>query len=79
MSRLTDAIEGIEFDLAKYPGSTAEDFRCRRLILRKALAAYGQEQYGEGHHDGMRDALDAQYRAREAAEAATEEGGGDDG
>lgn len=72
MGRLTDAIEQVEFELAKYPGSTVEDFRARRLILRRAMTAYGQECYADGHHDGIRDATDAQYKAHEAAEAEQE-------
>ena len=67
MPRLTDTLEQLERDLAKYPGTTADDFLNRRLAFRKAVYAYGRECYGEGHHDGLRDALDAKYRAREAA------------
>jgi hypothetical protein len=49
----------------------------RRLLLRKAMEAWGREQYGEGHRDGMRDVRLTTHRAseleREAAEAAEKE------
>jgi inhibitor of KinA sporulation pathway (predicted exonuclease) len=77
VARLTDALEQLEFDLDKYRADDASALLNRRLMLRKALEAWGREQYGEGHRDGMRDARDtaqmAREREREAAEAAAKE------
>lgn len=67
MSRLTDRLEQIEHDLAANPGGTASDLLGRRLVLRKALEAYGREQRDEGRHEGVRDALDTGYEARRLA------------
>lgn len=74
MARLTDAIEQLEYDLDRYPGGDAESLLNRRLLLRKAMEAWGRDQYGEGHRDGMRDVHHTTHRAsqleREAAKAA---------
>jgi hypothetical protein len=75
MSRLTDRLEEIEYGLARDPGDTSEALLSRRLVLRKALEAYGQEQRDEGRREGMRDALDTGYEARRLAA----EKGGDAG
>lgn len=82
MTRLTDAVEQLEFDLDKHRGDDGFSLLNRRLVLRKAMEAWGRGQYDEGHRDGMRDVRDATRlageREREAAEAAAEEGHPDD-
>lgn len=73
MARLTDAIEQLEYDLGKYPGSDADSLLNRRLLLRQAMEAWGREQRDEGHRDGLRDVHQTANRAgeleREAAKA----------
>jgi hypothetical protein len=73
-TRLTDALEQLEHDLAKYPGDSASDLLNRRLVLRKALDAHGRERYDEGHRDGIRDALDTRYEAQSRADEADKNG-----
>jgi hypothetical protein len=77
MSRLTDRIEQLEYDLAKYPGDDRSDLLSRRLALRRHLNEWGHERYDEGHRDGMRDVSDtrseAERRADETAATAGED------
>lgn len=73
MTRLTDAVEQLEFDLDKHRGDDGFSLLNRRLVLRKAMEAWGRGQYDEGHRDGMRDVHQTANRAgeleREAAKA----------
>jgi hypothetical protein len=69
MARLTDRIEQVEHELAKYPGDDRSDLLNRRLILRRHLEAWGRERYEEGHHDGLRDYGDTRYEAENRASA----------
>ena len=77
MTRLTDAIEVLEHELDKNPGETSGALFARRYALRKAMDAWGREQYDEGYHDGRRDATETRYeadqRARERAAGNDEE------
>lgn len=76
MSRLTDAIDEVSRQLARYPGDTEDDALNRRVLLRKAFSTWGDERYREGHTDGMRDVYDARSEAERRAEA---KGGSDEG
>lgn len=68
MPRLTDELEALEHDLAKYPGKSENDCLNRRLILRQAFQAWGDARYAEGLTDGHRDVHDARRLAREAGD-----------
>jgi hypothetical protein len=74
VTRLTDALFGLELDLAKYPGDDENDALNRRIILRKALNEHGQERYDEGYLDGRRDVMDARAEAQRRADAARQAG-----
>jgi hypothetical protein len=69
MARLTDRIEQVEHELAKYPGDDRSDLLNRRLILRKHLDVWGRDRYEEGHRDGLRDYGDTRYEAEQRAES----------
>lgn len=73
MTRLTDALEALELDLEKYPGSTTGDLLNRRLLLRRAFQLWGRERYEEGHQDGSKDVRHTQYRALEIARRTAED------
>ena len=79
MSRLSDAIESLERDLRPYSTAHENDLLNRRFILRKALRAWGDERYEEGHGAGMRDVLDTRREAKRLADEAAEEEGSDGG
>jgi hypothetical protein len=80
MSRLTDMLEDLERDLDKYRADDADALLNRRLVLRRAMEAWGREQYEDGHRDGVRDVHDARREAkRRGDEAAKEQEGRDDG
>lgn len=68
MSRLTDRLFELEYDLAKYPGDSVSDLENRRLILRNAMRQWGDERYDEGHRDGSRDVRDARTLAQHYAD-----------
>lgn len=70
MSRLSDRLFEIEIDLAKYEGDDENAALNRRMVLREALTAWGDERWKEGYHDGRRDLLDARSEARRRADAA---------
>jgi hypothetical protein len=76
MPRLTDELEALEYDLAKYPGTDEDAFLNRRLILRKAFQSWGDDRYGEGLADGRRDVRDARRQAREAEKTTAPEADG---
>lgn len=63
---LLDTMEQIERKLDK--GDL--DPLNRRLMLRKFLTELQREAFDAGHHEGMRDANDAQFAAERAAKAA---------
>lgn len=67
MPVLTDAIEVLERDLDKCPGDTAGPLFSRRYAIRRAMRAWGDARYEEGHLDGTRDARDTRYKADELA------------
>lgn len=73
MPRLTDELEALEHDLAKYPGTDENANLNRRLLLRNAFQSWGDCRYAEGLSDGRRDVHDARRLARDA-EAALGEG-----
>jgi len=70
MPRLTDDLEALEYDLAKYPGTDESAHLNRRLILRQAFQSWGDARYAEGLADGRRDVHDARRLARDAEEKA---------
>jgi hypothetical protein len=72
LPRLTDELEALEYDLAKYPGTDENAHLNRRLILRQALQSWGDNRYAEGLADGRRDVHDARHLARDAGEKAKE-------
>ena len=73
MPRLTDELEALEHDLAKYPGMTEDAHLNRRLILRQAFQSWGDARYAEGLSDGHRDVHDARRLATHAEEKAAAE------
>jgi hypothetical protein len=72
LPRLTDDLEALEFELARYPGTDENAHLNRRLILRQALQSWGDARYAEGLADGRRDVHDARRLARDAEEKAKE-------
>jgi hypothetical protein len=72
MPRLTDELENLERELAKYPDGSEESHLNRRLLLREAFQSWGDARYSEGLGDGRRDVFDARRLARDA-----EKGDGD--
>jgi len=70
--RLTDDLEALEHELARYPGNDESAHLNRRLILRQALQSWGDGRYAEGLADGRRDVHDARRLARDAEEKARE-------
>ena len=75
MPRLTDTLQALEWDLAKYPGSSASDLLNRRLVLRRAFDAHGRERYEDGYRDGMRDVNDTRHEAERLTEDKAAPGG----
>lgn len=75
MTRLTDALFGLELDLAKYPGDDENDALNRRIVLRKVLTEHGKERYDEGYLDGRRDVMDARAEALRRADARAQDAG----
>ena len=69
---LTDRLWTIECQLAEYPGIDAESLANRRLIMREAFTAYGDDRCHEGYVDGTRDITET----RRLAEKLAKEGGG---
>ena len=55
MSRLSDRLFEIELDLAKNEGDDENAALSRRMVLREAFTAWGDERWKEGYHDGRRD------------------------
>lgn len=73
MSRLSDRLFEVELDLAKNEGDGESAALSRRMVLREALTAWGDERWKEGYHDGRRDILDARSEAQRRADAAKAE------
>jgi len=73
MSRLTDAITELEYDLSKYPGDTEDDALSRRLVIRKAFTSWGDERFAEGYSDGRADEREARREAKRRAEGKDED------
>ena len=69
MSRLTDRLFEMECDLAREEGDDEGAALSRRIVLRKALTAWGDERFQEGYHEGRRDAADARLEAQRRADA----------
>jgi hypothetical protein len=78
VSQVSDRLFEIELDLAKNAGDDEHAILARRMILREALTAWGDQRWKEGYHDGRRDLLDARSeanrRADQAAAAASDQG-----
>ena len=72
MSRLAERLFEIELDLAKNEGDDESAALSRRIVLRKALTAWGDERFQEGYLEGRRDAVDARLEAERRADAAAE-------
>jgi hypothetical protein len=68
LPRLTDDLEALENDLARYPGTDENAHLNRRLLLREAFQSWGDSRYAEGLADGHRDVHDARRLARDAEE-----------
>jgi hypothetical protein len=68
LPRLTDDLEALERDLARYPGTDENAHLNRRLLLREAFQSWGDGRYAEGLADGRRDVHDARRLARDAEE-----------
>lgn len=79
VSRLTDALEDLERQIDKYRDDNDSALLNRRFILRKAMEAWGREQYEEGHRDGMRDVHDTRREAKRRADEAADDREGNDG
>jgi hypothetical protein len=69
MPRLTDELENLERELAKYQDGSEDAHLNRRLLLREAFQAWGDARYNEGLGDGHRDVFDARRLAKAAEEA----------
>lgn len=67
MTSLNDRLFALERDLAKRPGFDAADLAAKRMLLRKALTAFGDERYLEGYGDGRRDTVETRQFAEELA------------
>jgi hypothetical protein len=69
VSRLSDRLFETECDLARNEGDGEGAALSRRIALRKALTAWGDERFQEGYHEGRRDAVDAKLEAQRRADA----------
>jgi hypothetical protein len=75
LPRLTDELDALEHDLARYPATDENAFLNRRLILRRAFQSWGDDRYADGLADGRRDVHDARRLAMDAGEKAEEADG----
>jgi hypothetical protein len=73
VSRLGDRLFETECDLARNEGGGEGAALSRRIALRNALTAWGDERFQEGYHEGRRDAVDARIEAQRRAEARADE------
>lgn len=69
---LTDRLWALECQLAEYPGLDADSLANKRLIMREAFTAHGDDRYQEGYVDGTRDTTET----RRLAEKLAKEGNG---
>jgi hypothetical protein len=72
MSRLSDLLSEIEFDLAKNDGDDESAAFSRRIVLRKALTEWGDERFQEGYSEGRRDMSDARMEAKRRTDMTAE-------
>lgn len=72
MSRIRDHLYPLERALDKIKGRDVESFAERRLLLREAFEAWGDQRYQEGRTEGAADIRDAHFAAD------TAEGGSDE-
>ena len=68
---LPDRLFALERKLAEYPGIDANSLANRRLIMREAFTAHGDERYQEGYTDGMRDTSETRLLAEKLAKEAS--------
>ena len=67
MTSLNDRLFALERDLARCPEEDAAALLNRRMLLREALRAHGDDRYREGYGDGRRDTTETRLLAEELA------------
>ena len=72
MSRLSDLLSEIEFGLSRNAGDGEDAALGRRVVLRGALAEWGDERFQEGYLEGRLDMSAARLEARRRADKAEE-------
>jgi hypothetical protein len=70
---LSDSVEELSHDIGKHLGSGESDQMSRRVLIRDALARWGDSRYREGIGHGHQDVYEARRLAKDAERKAEED------